>query len=68
VPAAAWNALSVFIGTLPLLVTFVLAVWNNNKRIDELSQRMTDLGTALNRRMDNLISRLSTIEQRLTGI
>jgi hypothetical protein len=45
------SALQVFYGTLPLIGTAVLAIWNNNKRLD-------DLKTALNKRIDDLAAEM----------
>lgn len=37
------QALQVFYGTIPLIVVILLAIWINNKRIEELSKRIDDL-------------------------
>jgi len=47
------QALQVFYGTLLLVGTILLAMWNNNKRID-------DLKTAINKRIDDLAATTGT--------
>ena len=48
------SALQVFYGTIPLIGAILLANWNNNLRLKELSNRMDDLKVALNNRIDDL--------------
>ena len=48
------SALQVFYGTIPLIGAILLANWNNNLRLKELSNRMDDLKVALNKRIDDL--------------
>ena len=48
------SAFQVFYGTLPLMVTAVLAIWNNNKRLNEMSKRMDDIKSSLENRIGDL--------------
>jgi hypothetical protein len=58
------QALQVFYGTLPLVATILLSMWNNNKRLDDLktslNKRIDDLTTTLNKRVDDLTSTANT--------
>jgi hypothetical protein len=63
-------ALQVFYGTLPLIATALLAMWNNNARLTELSKRMDDLGKRvddlrgdLGKRIDDLAARVLDLEK-----
>jgi hypothetical protein len=44
--------------TLPLMITFVASIWASswmqNKRIEELSKRVDDLGSSLGNRVDDM--------------
>jgi hypothetical protein len=55
--------------TLPLMVTFVAAIWvaswTQNKRIDELSKRLNDFRDSVNKRLDAIEKRLERIEEKL---
>ena len=48
------SALQVFYGTLPLMGAVILAIWNNNARLTELSKRMDDINAMLSKRMDDM--------------
>lgn len=48
------TALQVFYGTLPLIGTAVLAIWNNNSRLNEISKRIDDVIVCLGKVEDRL--------------
>jgi len=58
------QALQVFYGTLPLVAAILLAIWSNNKRLDDLKtsidNRIDDLKTSLNKRIDDLTTTVNT--------
>jgi hypothetical protein len=58
------QALQVFYVTLPLVGTILLAMWNNNKRIDDLktsvNKRIDDLTITFNKRVDDLTTNVNT--------
>ncbi len=53
------SALQIFYGTIPLVGAILLANWNNNSRLKELSNRMDDLKVSLNKRIEDLQSSLN---------
>jgi tetrahydromethanopterin S-methyltransferase subunit G len=53
------SALQVFYGTLPLMGAVILAIWNNNARLTELSKRMDDMNRSLGQRMDDMNTALN---------
>jgi len=58
------QALQVFYGTLPLVATILLSMWNQNKRLDDLktslNKRIEDLSATLNKRIDDLANNVNT--------
>jgi len=58
--------------TLPLMVTFVAAIWiaswSQNKRFDDLNRRLDDLRSDMNRRFDDVNRRFDAVDQRLGRI
>jgi predicted nuclease with TOPRIM domain len=55
--------------TLPLMVTFVAAIWaatwSQNKKVDEMAKRLDGRIDEVNRRLDEIIARLARIEAKL---
>jgi len=66
------QALQVFYGVLPVVAAILLAHWNNNKRLEELSKRIDDLNASLSARITDLKSsteqRFNRIDDRLDKI
>jgi hypothetical protein len=58
------QTLQVFYVTLPLIAVILLAMWNNNKRIDDLktsvNKRIDDLTITFNKRVDDLTTSVNT--------
>lgn len=50
---------------LPIVITFVVAAWNQNKRIDDLRADMNHRLDDTHRRLDEIIKRLDRIETKL---
>ena len=46
---------------LPIIVTFIVAAWLNNRRTNDLAKRLDDLA----RRLDRIEARLDSIEKTL---
>jgi predicted transcriptional regulator len=53
------QALQVFYGTIPLIAIFLVAVWTNNKRLD-------DLRSDVNARIEQIGTRFADLEKRLS--
>jgi len=53
------QALQVFYGTIPLIAIFLVAVWTNNKRLD-------DLRSDVNTRIEQIGTRFADLEKRLS--
>jgi F0F1-type ATP synthase membrane subunit b/b' len=51
---------------LPIIVTFAIATWFQNKRMDELSKRLDDFRDAIGKRLDAIERRLERIENLLS--
>ncbi len=66
------SALQVFYGTLPLMGAVILAIWNNNARLSELSKRIDDIRITLDKRINDLKSgmdiQFKEIRERLTAL
>jgi hypothetical protein len=50
---------------LPIMVTLVLAMWTNNRRLAEFNARLTDIRSDMHRRFDETTTRLDRIERKL---
>jgi hypothetical protein len=55
------QALQVFYGTVPLVAAILLAIWSNNKRLDDVNKRIDDLNKrtgdlkgSIDKRIDDL--------------
>ncbi|MDQ2712470.1 MAG: hypothetical protein M3Y24_09630 [Acidobacteriota bacterium] len=57
------QALQVFYGTLPLIGAIPLATWNNSKRLDELSNRITDLRVFVDAQFKDVKDRIADLER-----
>lgn len=66
------EALQVFYGSIPVIITVFVAVFTNNKRLDDLreglSARITDLKTGIESRLSSIENRLTAIESRLSDV
>jgi tetrahydromethanopterin S-methyltransferase subunit G len=64
-----WYREPFFQVALPIIITFALATWHNNKRLDEISKRIDDLRADLGKRIDDLradmIRRFDEVNKRL---
>lgn len=49
---------------LPIMITILLAMWTSNGRTAELSARITAMRTDMNRRFDEVNTRLERIEHK----
>ena len=65
-------ALQTFYGTLPLFGAILLAMWNNNTRLNELSKRMDDMKDSITGEMRSgfadVKERLGRLEDRVTDL
>jgi len=56
---------------LPIIITFVVASWSQNKRIDEVSRRLDDIVQRLTR-IEGLLTdhdrRITTLEERTSPL
>jgi hypothetical protein len=56
---------------LPIIITFVVASWSQNKRIDEVSKRLDDIVQRLTR-IESLLTdhdrRLTALEERTSPL
>jgi hypothetical protein len=59
------QALQVFYGTIPLIAIFLVAIWTNNKRIDDLRTDLVARIEALDKRLGEKIDGLRTEMQAL---
>lgn len=59
----------IFQVTLPLMITFVgaiwIAQWSQNRHLDTLNKRIDDLKDSINKRLDGIDKRLDSIEATL---
>lgn len=55
-----WYREPFFQVALPIIVTFGMAYWHNNKRFDDLGKRIDDLASSINKRIDDLRSEMRT--------
>jgi hypothetical protein len=67
-----WYKEPFFQVALPIIITFGMAYWHNNKRLDDLrtdiGKRIDDLRADITRRLDDVTKRLDRLEQRSTVI
>lgn len=63
------NLLPFFQITLPLMVTFIAAIWiaswSQNKRFDDWTKQFEGLRFDMSKRLDDIIARLGRIEIKL---
>ncbi len=53
---------------LPIVITLIVAAWNNNKRFDDMNRRFDDMNhrfDAVDKRFDRIEDRLERIETKL---
>jgi len=66
-----WQAIAsnpFFTVALPIVITLIVAMVTQNKRIDDLHKRIDDLRDSINERLDRIDHRLDGIDQRLAAI
>ena len=52
------EALQVFYGSIPVIVTILIAVFSNNKRLDDLGKRIDDLRDSFGKQLASEIGGL----------
>jgi hypothetical protein len=68
---ANWQAIwsnPFFAVALPIVITLIVAMVTQNKRIDDLRKRIDDLRDSINQRLDRIEQRLDGIDRRLESI
>ena len=56
-----------FTVALPIVITLIVGIVLQNKRIDDLGKRVDDLKADMNRQFDGVNKRLDRIESKLEG-
>ena len=60
-----------FTVTLPLVIALLIAAWNSNKRMDDMSRRLDDFVRRLNaieKRLERIEGRLESFAERITNL
>jgi tetrahydromethanopterin S-methyltransferase subunit G len=60
-----WTGSPFFTVALPIVITLIVSIVVQNKRMEELSKRIDDLRTDMNRQFDAVNHRLDRIESKL---